>query len=450
MKKIDEMLHTFESWLENPEGVNIHESDIAKLLKKLKKRDDELFLEYLKKIPNDILGDVLLELPEKLKDEAISSLTTKDLASAVEALESDDATDLIQDIEDIDENKSEDVISKLDEEDQEDIEKLLRYDDDQAGAYMQTEVFDASLDEDIASAVARLKELKANDELENVHNVFIVDDEGHLMGAVALEDLITLDFSTTFQSILASGDYETREVKSIDPIEDVAQVFEQYNLNAVAVVDWQNKLVGRITADDIIDVIEELATEQIYSMAGVDEETEYEEDLKAVTRKRASWLFINLLTAIAASFVIALFDETLQAYIPLAILMPIVASMGGNAGTQTLTVMVRQIALGDIDSENAKEAIFKEILVSFFNGLLFAGLMGLIAYLWFENSMLGFVIAIAMIINMLTAGLFGAMVPLTLKKFEIDPAVGSTVVLTTATDVIGFFAFLALAKGMLV
>ena len=446
MKKIDEMLRTLELWLEDSEQQAMHASVIAKLLKKIKKQDDAKFFEYLKKIPTDILGDVLLELPEKIKDEAISHLSAEKLGFAVEALESDDATDLIQDIGDIDEEKSENVIASLDEEDQDDIEKLLQYSDSQAGAYMQTEVFDATLDESIEDAVTRLKILKDSDELENIHNVFIVDDEHHLMGAISLEDLITLDFSTTFQSILSSGDYQTHKARSIDLIEDVAHTVEQFDLNAIAIVDWENKLVGRITADD---VIEELATDQIYNMAGVDEDTEYEEDLKMVTYRRGSWLFVNLLTAIAASFVISMFDATLQAFIPLAILMPIVASMGGNSGTQTLTVMVRQMALGDIDTENAKDAITKEIIVSFLNGLLFAFIMGTVAFFWFDNVMLGVVIGLAMIINMLTAGIFGAIVPLSLKKFGIDPAIGSTVVLTTATDMIGFFAFLALAQAIL-
>jgi len=449
MKKIDEMLRTLELWLEDSEQQSMHASVIAKLLKKIKKQDDEKFFEYLKKIPTDILGDVLLELPEKIKDEAISHLSAEKLGFAVEALESDDATDLIQDIGDIDEAKSENVIANLDEEDQDDIEKLLQYSDNQAGAYMQTELFDASLDESIENAVSRLKILKDSDELQNIHNVFIVDDEHRLMGAIQLEDLITLDFSITFQSILSSGDYQTQKASSIDLIEDVAHKVEQFDLSAIPIVDWENKLVGRITADDVIDVIEELATDQIYNMAGVDEDTEYEEDIKMVTYRRGSWLFVNLLTAIAASLVISIFDETLQAFIPLAILMPIVASMGGNSGTQTLTVMVRQMALGDIDTENAKDAITKEIIVSFLNGLLFAFIMAIVAFGWFHNAMLGVVIGLAMIINMLTAGIFGAIVPLSLKKFGIDPAIGSTVVLTTATDMIGFFAFLALAQAIL-
>jgi len=449
MKKIDEMLRTLELWLEDSEQQSMHASVIAKLLKKIKKQDDEKFFEYLKKIPTDILGDVLLELPEKIKDEAISHLSAEKLGFAVEALESDDATDLIQDIGDIDEVKSENIIANLDEEDQGDIEKLLQYSDNQAGAYMQTELFDASLDESIEDAVARFKILKDNDELENIHNVFIVDDEHRLMGAIQLEDLITLDFSITFQSILSSGDYQTQKASSIDLIEDVAHTVEQFDLNAIPIVDWENKLVGRITADDVIDVIEELATDQIYNMAGVDEDTEHEEDIKMVTYRRGSWLLVNLITAIAASLVISIFDETLQAFIPLAILMPIVASMGGNSGTQTLTVMVRQMALGDIDTENAKDAIKKEIIVSFLNGLLFALIMAIVAFGWFHNVMLGVVIGLAMIINMLAAGIFGAIVPLSLKKFGIDPAIGSTVVLTTATDMIGFFAFLALAQAIL-
>jgi len=215
------------------------------------------------------------------------------------------------------------------------------------------------------------------------------------------------------------------------------------------VVDHESRLVGRITSDDIYDVIEERATEQIYNLAGVNDEVEHEEDIRGIFKNRAGWLFINLLTAILASAVIGLFDATIAAYVPLAILMPIVASMGGNAGTQTLTVMVRQMALGEIEFGNARSALYKEISVSVLNGLLFALVMGLIAWVWFRQPMLGAVIGMAMIINLFIAGFFGASIPLLLRRINIDPAVGSTVLLTTATDVFGFFSFLGLAKIIL-
>jgi magnesium transporter len=312
---------------------------------------------------------------------------------------------------------------------------------------MQTELFDATLDETIQSSIDRLKALKEADELENIYQVLIINEQRRLIAAIALEDLILYDFSKTYREVIESKDF--RSVEAAADIEDVAKMFEQYDLSVVPVVDWQGKLVGRITSDDIYDIIEERATEQIYNLAGVDDEAEQEEKLWGVFQKRASWLFLNLLTAILASFVIGLFDETLAAFIPLAILMPIVASMGGNAGTQTLTVMVRRIALGEIDFENAKTALYKELLVSTLNGMLFALLMGLIAFIWFDTAALGLVIGLAMIINMLVAGSFGAAIPLLLKRLDIDPAVGSTVLLTTATDVFGFFSFLALAQWII-
>jgi magnesium transporter len=196
--------------------------------------------------------------------------------------------------------------------------------------------------------------------------------------------------------------------------------------------------------------MQESATEQIYNLAGVDDEAEEEENFFEAGKKRGSWLFLNLLTAITASLVIQMFDETIQSFVALAILMPIVASMGGNAGTQTLTVTVRRLALGDIELENAKETIKKEVMLSLANGLIFALILGLISYLWFGEQLLGIIIAVSMVINLVAAGFFGAVIPLALKRFHVDPAVGSTVLLTTVTDVVGFFSFLGLASWLLV
>ena len=206
--------------------------------------------------------------------------------------------------------------------------------------------------------------------------------------------------------------------------------------------------MGRITSDDILDVIEESATDQIYQLAGVDDDFEHD-DLITTAKKRGTWLFINLGTAILASIVIGLFDETIQAFVALAVLMPIVASMGGNAGTQTLAVMVRQMALGEISFDHSKEPIKKEVTISLINGSIFAVLIGIIAYFWFNIPLLGVVIGLSMIINLFSAGFFGALIPLTLQKFNIDPAVASTVLLTTVTDIVGFFSFLMLAKIIL-
>jgi magnesium transporter len=427
-------------------------ADIAQNLKKIRKQDKELFDELLHLISDEVLGDVLLELPENLRDKAYKILSIEELTDAIEELESDDATDIIKDIEEIDSQKADEILDGLDEEDQEDINWLKRYEDDQAGAFMQTELFSANIDENIQVAIDRLRVLKAQGELENIHQVFVVDDEGTLLCSISLEDLIIFDFSKTFREILED---ETKEFKSIaveanDDIQDVVKIFEDYDLPVVAVVGYKGRLIGRITSDDILDIVGEVATDQIYGLAGVDDNFEHEDDLVTTSKKRGYWLFINLGTAILASIVIGLFDSTLKEYIALAILMPIVASMGGNAGTQTLAVMVRQLALGDIDDSNKMDAIKKEVFVSLYNGFIFAIILGVLTSLWFSDWMLGFVISLSMIVTLFCAGFFGAIIPLILKKLDIDPAVGSSVVLTTVTDIMGFFSFLGLAKLMLV
>ena len=447
MKHYNELKHAFDLFLEDNTQPSLHESEIAYLLKKTRKKDKEAFHEYLNKIPNDILGDALLELPEKIRDEAIDFLPSNKLADVVENLDSDDATDLIHDIDDVDEDKSEAVYAQLDEEDKEDIDRLRSYAEDQAGAWMQTELFEVILDESIQTSIDRLKLLKASDELTNIHQAFIVNDHRRLIATISLEDLILFDFTKHYRDVITTKEF--RYVEATDDIEDVATTFEQFDLSVLPVIDYQGKLVGRITSDDIYDVIEERATDQIYNLAGVNDDVEQEDELFGVFKNRAAWLSINLITAIMASLVIAMFDETLAAFIPLAILMPIVASMGGNAGTQTLTVIVRQMALGDIDLEQSKEVLKKEVFIALLNGFLFSVIMGIIAYLWFDMSQLGIVIALAMIINLFIAGFFGAAIPLLLKRLNIDPAIGSTVLLTTATDVFGFLSFLGLASLIL-
>lgn len=431
---------------------DFHPSDIAHKLKKIKKKSDELFYEYLHKIPQKYLGEVLLELPEPLREKAYNSLSLEEISHALETLETDDATDIIQGIEQIDQQKAKNVLDSLDKKDQDDINWLKKYHETKAGAYMQTELFSANINETIQESIDRLKILKKEDHIENIHQVFIVDDDTTLIASIPLEDLVTYDFKLKYKKILGKNSdkkYKPFSVIGDDTIIHVVKQFEDYNLSVVAVTGYKNRLLGRITSDDILDVIEQNATDQMYQLAGVNEDYEQDEELFQTGKKRASWLFINLLTAIMASLVIGFFDETLKEYIALAILMPIVASMGGNAGTQTLAVMVRQLALGDIDEHNSIFAVKKEIFLSLLNGMLFAIILGVIAFVWFDNAMLGFVIALSMIITLFCAGFFGAIIPLVLKRIEIDPAIGSTVLLTTVTDIMGFFSFLALAKYLL-
>ncbi|WP_024953642.1 magnesium transporter [Sulfurospirillum arcachonense] len=450
-RDVKDSIEIIESYLLDEIDYEISVSDLAKHLKTIKKEDETLFFELLQKFPNDILGDIVIELPEHYLKQIIENIPSVQLTEAIEDLESDDATDLIQDIEEIDEQKAEEILSGLDKEDQEDIKKLIRYDEEEAGAYMQTEVFTASYDEKIQDAVDRLRELKKEGELENIHQVSIVEKLDRLLFSISLEDLITFNFTKSFREEIKGKEdnFKARHVRDDENISKVIELFEDYDLIALPIVDYHGKLLGRITSDDIYDIIQERATDQIYNLAGVDEEAEHEESIFEAGKARVIWLFINLLTAILASAVIGLFENVLSMYVALAVLMPIVASMGGNAGTQSLTIMVRQLALGEIDNENAKEAIKKEMILAIANGFIFALLMGLIAYLWFEDNKIGLVIAASMLVNLLCAGLIGSMVPLMLKRLGIDPAVGSSVFLTTSTDIVGFFSFLGLASLVL-
>ncbi|MGB0990657.1 MAG: magnesium transporter [Halarcobacter sp.] len=445
----DETIKDPQKLLENLDS--LHPSDIANSLKKIEKNSVDDFFFTLKKLPDDILGDVLLELPENLREDAYEELSIEQLTEAVDELESDDQTDILQEIEELDEEKAKEIYDGLEEEDKKEIDWLKKYEEDEAGAYMQTELFSAKKNETIGESIERLKLAKAEDELENIHQVFIIDEDKILLASILLEDLIIFDFTKTYEEVLAEDEnkYKPFQVEDDEDIDQVAKKFEKYDLSVVAVTGYQGMLMGRITSDDILDVIEENATEQMYQLAGVDDDFEHEDNLMTTAKKRALWLFLNLGTAILASLVIGLFEETLQSYVALAILMPIVASMGGNAGTQTLAVMVRQLALGDIELENAKDAVKKEVVISLFNGLLFALIMGVIAWIWFDTKLLGLVIAMSMVINLFSAGFFGASIPLILKKLDIDPAIGSTVLLTTVTDIVGFFSFLMLAKVIL-
>ncbi len=447
MPKEKEQIDT-EEFIETIE--EFHPADISKTLKKIHKQDSELFCKTLKQIPDDLLGEVLLELPDNLKEDAYQALSIEQLTDALEELETDDMTDIIQEIEEFDEKKATDVFDNLEEENQQEINWLRRYEDDEAGAFMQTELFSATLGEKIGDAVKRLKKLKKSGELSNIHQVFVTDEDKTLKASIPLEDLIIFDFDMTFEEIIDDeSEFKALSVEGDEDIKIVVKKFEEYNLSVIAVVGYKGRLIGRITSDDIIDVIEQSATDQIYQLAGVDDDYEHEKDLISTSKKRGIWLSINLVTAVLASVVIGLFEETIAQYVALAVLMPIVASMGGNAGTQTLTVMVRQLALGEIDFENSKDAIKKEVFIALFNGLFFAVVVAIVTFAWYNDYMLGVVIGLAMIMNLFAAGFFGAIIPLVLKKYDIDPAVGSSVVLTTVTDIVGFFCFLGLAKIVL-
>lgn len=447
-----EQIEALEKYLsEHTEGANLdlHPYEVADLLLRVKKTDEDAYVKLLDKLPKVLLAEVIMELPKSEQEEIYERFGPKKLASLAGELNTDDAADLIQHIEEIDEKKADAILSNLSVQDRDTIEKLISYEEHEAGAHMQAEIFEAHIDEKIGDSVLRLKNMKANNQIDNVQHVFVVSNGRTFVGMIPLENLILHGPKELYKDVINDEGKITISVEPHDDIKKVVEVVSNYDLSVVPVVNEKGILVGRITSDDIYDIISEEATDQIYNLAGVNDDAEHEESFWLIGKSRALWLGLNLFTAIAASLVIGLFDETLQSLVALAILMPIVASMGGNAGTQTLTVTVRQMALGEIAGDEAKKTIFKEVSIALLNGLLYGVVMGIIAYIWFGLPMLGVVIAMAMVTNLFAAGFFGATIPLTLKKIGVDPAIGSTVLLTTVTDVVGFFSFLGLATLIL-
>jgi len=441
-------MNELQTYLNTTNIEDLHESQIANYLKDLK---EEEFKEAIKLIPKELIGDVALELPDRYFEDVVESFDVDDLVHAVSELESDDQTDFMQELEEHDEKIAKEVFENLHKDDQNDINLLKQYEEDQAGSYMQTEVFYANENEILQDIINRYKTLKENEELENINGLFVIDHENKLKYSVKLDSLLIFDFSKTIKENINNNDDRYTPIYSYDyeHIDDVVKLIQDYDLNALAIINNKNELVGRITSDDVYDIIHEQATDQMYHMAGVHEDAEEDEDIYQAGKTRGIWLGVNLVTAILASLVIGLFQDTLSSIIALAILMPIVASMGGNAGTQSLTVVVRQLALGDIAQNDAIRTIKKEVILSLANGTIFAVIMGFVAYIWFSQPLLGVVIAMSMVINLLSAGFFGSMIPLLLKKFDIDPAIASTVILTTITDVVGFVSFLGLATLIL-
>ena len=428
--------------------VTVHPYDVSELLLELRDYDEEAYLDELARIPEELRALVLIELPKPCHEEVLERFTPEEIADLTNVLDTDDAAELIRNIEEVDEAVADEVLQSLPEADRQTLEALIAYGDYEAGAYMQTELFSATVDEQIGDSIRRLKKLKAAKELDNVYQVYVVDAAQKFLGSIPLEDLILLGPKERYEELLKEGTNSVT-VRATDDIHDVVEIAANYDMGVVPVVSDEGILLGRITSDDIYDIIEERATGQLYHLAGVNEEAEQEESLLHIGKHRAFWLGINLLTAVAASVVIGLFDTTIQSLVALAVLMPIVASMGGNAGTQTLTVTVRQMALGEISGGDARETIFKEVYLALMNGFIFAVLIGIVAWLWFAMPLLGVVIALSMVINLFSAGLFGSVIPLLLQKADIDPAVGSSVLLTTVTDIVGFFSFLGLASVML-
>ncbi|EAJ5677901.1 magnesium transporter [Campylobacter lari] len=424
--------------------------EINEALKTIKRHNEELYLKTLKSFDTYTLANVATITPEHILEDILENLSIIKIAKAVEELESDDATDLIKRFEELNPQKTLAILNRLSSEDKEEILRLKNYDENTAGAYMQTEIFTASINESIEKAIKRYRILKHSGQVDQIFQVYIIDKQGKLCNAINLSDLLLWDFKLSFADIIKNNNekYKCYSIKDHEDIQKAIDIVEDYDLSVLAVINDDGVLLGRITYDDIHDLIQENATEQIYNLAGVDADVEEESAFKAA-KARAFWLMINLTTSLISANIISLFSGEIEQLVALAVLMPIVASMGGNTGSQALAVTVRKLSLNEVEFKDAKKVILRESGISLLNGLIFASVMSIIAFIWFKTALLGLVIALSMLINLALAGFVGSFVPLTLKKFKIDPAVGSSVVITAITDGLGFFSFLLLAKMIL-
>ena len=415
----------------------LHPADIADIIEQLNTTDRARFIRLY---DTEFYGDILSEIDEHIREEVISELKPDVLAEAVRDLESDDVVDIVEDLE---EEQKETILKALDEGDRVAVQNLLSYPERSAGRLMQREVVMAPEHWSVGMAIDFLR----NDANlpEQFYHIVLVDPRLHPVGNVSLGKLMSSKRSVLLREIIE----DVFQVIPADQDEaDVAYAFNQYHLISAPVVDMENRVVGVITIDDAMVVLDEELEEDIMLLAGVGDSSVSDTIIETV-RGRLPWLAVNLATAILASIVIAQFEATIAQFVALAILMPIIASMGGNAATQSLTVAVRAIATKDISSTNIGRVIRREVGVGILTGLIFAVSMGLIGVFWFGTAMLGVVIAISMLINLVVANLAGTTIPVILEKLGIDPALASGAFVTTVTDVVGFFAFLSIAGILL-
>lgn len=390
-------------------------------------------------------GDILAELDERVRDEVIAELGVEETAQAVAELETDDAVLVISELDKEDQQQ---VLDAMPPADRALIEEALAYPDYSAGRLMRREMVVVATYWTVGATIDFLREEADNPDStlpEDFYDVFVVDPGFRPVGVVPLSRLLRARRPVPVTDIM---DAEMKVIPAETDQEDVAFLFRQRNLTSAPVVDDAGRLVGAITIDDVVDVIDEEHEDDIMRLGGVVEDDLYSATVDTA-RARFSWLLVNMLTAILASVVIGLFEASLAQMVALAVLMPIVASMGGNAGTQTLTVAVRALATHELTPANALRVIGKELLVGVLNGVLFAVIAAAVAWIWFGDPSVALVIALAMIVNLIAAALAGAAIPLLLERFGVDPAVASSVFVTTVTDCVGFFAFLGLASWLI-
>ncbi|MBI3545519.1 MAG: magnesium transporter [Gammaproteobacteria bacterium] len=414
--------------------VDLHPADIANVLEGL---PPESRAAVWTQVDVERRGEVLLELPETVRVDLVKLMDDPSLVAAVHTLDIDDIADLIPDLSD---EVIAEILFALDKQDRQRLDAVLSYPEDTAGGLMNVDA--VTVRENINVEVV-LRYLRRRGELpEHTNQLFVVDRSDRVIGALPISKLLTTETRARVSQIM---EREVVKFASLTADKEVSAAFERYNLISAPVVDESNRLLGRITVDDVVDVIREQAERAVMAPAGLSEDEDILAPVVRTTRKRAIWLGINLVTAFIASAVVGLFEQTIAKVAVLAVMMPIVAGMGGNAGTQTLTVVVRGLALGIVTEANARVVLIKELMVGMLNGLLWAVTVGIVTILWHNNYLVALALALAMVINLAFAALSGVLIPIIVRRVGVDPAVASGVILTTVTDVVGFFAFLGLA-----
>lgn len=410
-----------------------HEADIAEIITVL---TPDLRRRMMELVGNALPAEVFAEFDDAIRDDVLEATDSETVAATVQQLDSDDAVFLL---EDMPENERAEVLEKISDTDRLLLERALEYPEDSAGRLMQSEFIAVPPFWTVGQTIDYLRETP--DLPDDFLEIYISDPTHTPVGVVHLSEILRAQRPTQLDALL-HDDFTVIDAQT--DREDVALLFERYNLVSAPVVDDDQRLIGVITADDVFEVMAEEASEDILRLGGVGDEA-VSDTVFETARGRMSWLFINLLTAIAASLVIGLFDASIERMVALAILMPIVASMGGNAGTQTLTITVRGLATQELLPVNTARVVMRELGVGFLNGFLFAIVAGVLSALWFDDVLLGAVLGAAMVVNLIVAALAGILIPIGLDRAGIDPAVASSVFVTTVTDVFGFFAFLGFA-----
>ncbi len=425
-------------WLESLKSRHPH--DIAVEIRDLP--TDEIRM-ILRRLSDANTSEIIVELPPHVQVALLESMRVSRLSGIIGEMFSDDAADLLGQIS---EERLDEIMTHLPPKEAREISGLLQYDEDTAGGIMQTEVISFSEQLTIAETIEKLRSMEDLTSSDGLFYVYVTDPNGRLGGVLRVRDLLFGKPEVKIQEIMVR---EVRAVSVHADQEEIARMFRHYGFAVIPVVDDFQKLRGVVTSDDVMDILEEEATEDMQRMIGLSGEERTSTPWKQAVRKRLPWLYVNLITAFLAGSVVALFESTIAQYAVLAVFLPIIAGQGGNAGTQVLTIVVRSLALDDVPEKGQRDILVKELIVGVLNGLAIGVVVGGIAWVWQQNLALGIVVFAAMMLNMIAAGLSGVVIPFGLKALRIDPALASAIMLTTVTDVVGFFLFLGFAAAAL-